>query len=284
MESQSQEPPKAPPRRRPEERYGQGQDSLSSISSGTSTIEFDGTEHPALRAQEFHRLHRSAIEITAEGQTADADGRRDEAFKAYSRSLHFIDQAVSLAHQGGFPDSDVNRIDDLTYKLRITRKQILERVSDLQTGGSSSQDDSYLQGPASGVAGSISSPSYLSIGSASSVVLPRNPLPSYEDALRAGSEPMAGTSTAAKSVGSKTNQGFNYRDLVSALDDIAAEQSTLMNPLPLNAHEVFSISQNVQIYYISVDDNVSAPSYPSFLRVVVTDHGELKQITPIFKF
>ncbi|CAL8081356.1 unnamed protein product [Orchesella dallaii] len=255
MESQ-EGPPRAPPRRRNEERSG---------SSSLNTLELDGSEHPALRAQEFHRLHRSSVEITAEAQTADEEGRKDDAFKSYSRALHFIDQAVLLAHQGGFAECDVNKVDELTYKLRITRKQILERVSDLQIGTTTEeQDNSYLNGPAvsSLNLGSQSTPAYSSMA-ASSIT----PLPSYDDVLRGYGE--AGP-PSLRSQG----QGVNYRELVTALDDIAAEQAAMSNPLPLNAHEVYTVPQNVQIYFISPDDNVSAPSYPSFLRVVVTEQSE----------
>lgn len=263
MESQ-QDAPVAPPRRRNEDRSGP-----SSTHNSLVSPELNGSEHPALRAQEFHRLHRSAVEMTLEAQTADEEGKRDDAFKAYNRALHFIDQAVILAHQGGFSESDVNRIDDLTYKLRITRKQILERVSDLQIGTSSedASNDDYLNGPSgsssmTGAAMNLNStPSYSSATSTS-----RNPLPSYEDAVRTSANNLA-------SCNSSMSHSLNYRQLVSALDEIAAEQDSLTNPLPLNAHEVFTVSQNVQIYYISPDDNVSAPSYPSFLRIVVTDQS-----------
>lgn len=254
---ESQETPVAPPRRsRPEERSGN-----SSMTNSLVSAELNGSEHPALRAQEFHRLHRSAVEITSEAQTADGEGKREDAFKSYSRALHFIDQAVSLAHQGGFDESDVNKIDDLTYKLRITRKQILERVSDLQIGPSAQEMDGYLNGPSgsnSMTSASMTTPSYSSVTSTN-----RNPLPSYEDAVRTSNDMAAGSMT----------HSLNYRELVSALDDIAAEQAALSNPLPLNAHEVFTVTENVQIYYISSDDNVSAPSYPSFLRIVVTDES-----------
>lgn len=273
MESH-QEAPRAPPRRRAEERSG----------NPSSLTSLDGSDHPALRAQEFHRLHRSAIEITAEAQILDGDGKREEAFKAYNRALHFIDQAVGLAHEGGFDDSDVNKIDDLTYKLRITRKQIMERVGDLQIGSTSEQEmDSYLQGPGattsstmstSGGSFSMGTPAYSSLGPAPT---PRNPLPSYEDAVRGYNEAAATTSSRQE-----TPRSLNYSDLVSALDDIASEQASLANPLPLNAHEVFTINENVQIYFISNDDNVSAPSYPSFLRVVVTDQSSGKFLTNKF--
>lgn len=63
----------------------------------------------------------------------------------------------------------------------------------------------------------------------------------------------------------------NYNDLAAALDEIAEDcgtSSAAANPLPMNAREVFSIPEDVQIYFISAQDNVSAPSYPSFLRLV----------------
>jgi spartin len=67
-----------------------------------------------------------------------------------------------------------------------------------------------------------------------------------------------------------------YSTLNESLDEIAAEEEAMQNPLPLNAQEVFSITENVQIYFISKDDNVSAPTYPTFLRVVVISQGKLK--------
>ena len=42
------------------------------------------------------------------------------------------------------------------------------------------------------------------------------------------------------------------------------------DPSLANGSEVFAIPNNIQIYYIDhSDQNVDAPSYPSFLRIVV---------------
>lgn len=67
---------------------------------------------------------------------------------------------------------------------------------------------------------------------------------------------------------------MDSRSLEAALDEIASEEERdwrSAGPLPLSAREVYSIPQEVQIYFISSDDNVSAPSYPSFLRLVTME-------------
>lgn len=141
--------------------------------------------------------------------------------QTYERGLQQIDKALSL------PPSQQD--DNLAWKLRNTRKEILERVSDLQH-----QD-----------------------GAGSSRNLPpveersRDLPPSYDEVAN--------------------DRMTNYGDLAAALDEIAQEEGTSPGPLPINAREVFTIPSEVQIYFISADDRVSAPSYPSFLRVVRMD-------------
>jgi hypothetical protein len=49
--------------------------------------------------------------------------------------------------------------------------------------------------------------------------------------------------------------------------------------LPLNGQEIFRIDENVQIYFIGKDDEVSAPTSPTFLRVVVVNPGKIQQLT-----
>lgn len=210
-----------------------------------------------VKADKFMELHALAYKSTSEAMKLDEERKRDQAFNSYQKSLELIDKAVSLAHTGGFPEERVAKVDELVYKMRMTRKEILERVSDIQHTPST---EAYLQGPASPP---VALPRQSGSGTTAEGGATRCP-PAY-DSLPSNHESQtrsAGTNSA-------------YSTLNSNLDEIALEEAALRNPLPLNAHEVFSIKENVQIYFISKDDNVSAPTYPTYLRVVVINQGNL---------
>jgi hypothetical protein len=221
------------------------------------TLSFTSSAEESGRASEFHRLYREAYAATVQAQNVDADGLNEEAFKGYERALLLIDETVALAHKGGFSGQDVNGIDELTLKIRMTRKEILERLSDLQTSNSGRNnnggvrrageglEEMYLQGPSQAESQRPSA----------SAELP----PAYCE--------------IAQELSSTTVVMSPYNNLVSVLDEIASEQGAMANPLPIHAHEIFNIPENVQIYFISAEDNVSAPSYPSFLRLVLMDQG-----------
>jgi len=203
MDGQKPERPLVPPRRR------NNAEEIASNSSGGAS---DSNDLSLVRA--FNDLCAHTYQLTTRAQALDAEGSKEAAFREYQKALIKIDEALNTqADMVSTPE-----IEDTTYKLRITRKSILERVADLQN---STENSAYLRGPTVEPSG----------------------LPSYAEACP-------------------------YTNLSSALDEIAQEQASLPNPLPLNGTEVFTIANSqVQIYFIS-ESFVSAPSSPSFLRVV----------------
>jgi len=203
-----------------------------------NTLSFSSSPEESARAEEFHRIYRSAYAATVQAQNLDADGLNEEAFKAYEKALQLIDDTVTTAHKGGFSAQDVNKIDEMTLKIRMTRKEILERLSDLQGNTFANASQEYLQGPSA------------------THQRPQDLPPAYCEAATMSSPVMS-----------------PYNNLSSVLDEIANQEGASANPLPINAHEIFSIPENVQIYFISAEDNVSAPTYPSFLRLVVMEGG-----------
>ncbi|CAG7725750.1 unnamed protein product [Allacma fusca] len=217
----------------------------------------------------FMKVHTQAYASTKEGTILDEEGFKDKAFNSYQKALELIDKALQISYGGGFSSQEVNKVDEIVYKMRMTRKEILERVSDLQH---SAESPSYLEGP--------SAPSSLSAAGPNFSVMNRQP-PAYSVgnfdgvttppcSLAGGSIPLSPTTGVPPNsiAGSASSL---YGNLSSVLDEIASSQSIMPNPLPINAHEILFIENEVQIYFISPDGNVSAPSYPSFLRVVVTN-------------
>ena len=136
---------------------------------------------------------------------------------------------------------------------------MLERISDLQHSPSS---PSYLDGP-EGTQSLTTNFAY------------RRPPAYSESDPSSGPASMVSGPTSGHSLASPNGGASMYSTLASALDEIATSQSMMPNPLPINAHEVFFIENEVQIYYIAPDGNVSAPSYPSFLRVVLITEGKI---------
>lgn len=61
--------------------------------------------------------------------------------------------------------------------------------------------------------------------------------------------------------------GISNADFVALGDSVMTEQSETDGSLVANAAEIFSIADGVQIFYITPEGYVSAPSYPSSLKV-----------------
>ncbi len=200
---------------------------------------------------EFQALARTAFTATRSAQSLDHeitqhDSNREPIFKEYDRALTLIDKALSS--QGQVQGAAA----DLSFQLRTTRKLILERVSDLQHQTQTTNG-----------------------GSGGPLEEPRSPNmpPSYGDVMAMS---ISSTSTS-------TSTSTGYGPLAAALDEIMQDdtQGTARPLLPLNARELYSIPGEVQIYFISSQDNVSAPSYPSWLRLVQLETPTQPSLAPV---
>ncbi|XP_021960959.1 spartin isoform X2 [Folsomia candida] len=214
----SPQPPVRPPR-------SSGSTSVAAASSNSTSSDTTTTTED----YSFASLARNAFSTTASAQRLDGSGSKEAAFKEYDRALTLIDKAIKLSLSAAHVEEDAGSSSiDIPTQLRITRKHILERVTDLQHEGNNNNNSAT--------------------GASGPVLEPRQP-----------QFPPA------------------YGELEAALEEIAAAEmeggTEGLNPLPVHAKEVYFIPGEVQIYFISAEDNVSAPSYPSFLRLVTLEPG-----------
>ena len=100
-----QTPPVAAPRRR------------SNCDNSTPSV-VELTETPY---EKFMKIHTQAYAATKEGTILDEQGFKDKAFNSYQLALELIDKALQISYGGGFSNDEVNKVDEIVYKMRMTR-------------------------------------------------------------------------------------------------------------------------------------------------------------------
>ena len=103
MEQQEQVPPVAAPRRR-------------SAAAETTVLTMEDTPYEL-----FMKIHTQAYAATKEGTILDEQGFKDKAFNSYQQALELIDKALQISYGGGFSNDEVNKVEEIVYKMRMTR-------------------------------------------------------------------------------------------------------------------------------------------------------------------
>ncbi|KAL8576339.1 hypothetical protein ACOMHN_048906 [Nucella lapillus] len=201
---------------------------------GSSTAQRGGTTQegsPAFR--DFQKLHDKAFAAVQKGLNADEEGDTVAALRYYTNSLASLEQVLQ-ADCEQLPEATQDEKDSakqMQQKMNKSKLQITYRIESLRTDGQAVSGLSETGGimDHSGVK-----------------------LPSYEEAM---------SSSAHSSLVSDAALG----DSIMAADYPAfrSQQRT-----SAEGTELFSIADGVQIFYISREGYVSAPSYPTSLHIV----------------
>ncbi|GFR73085.1 spartin-like [Elysia marginata] len=199
--------------------------------------------------EDFHKIHDAAFKHVNKGLAADERGEEDVAESSYKQGFELMDRCLRCNLSDGelvrvMRHSDLEQAREMQNKLNKTRQQIIYRLRDLETRNSQLRHQS-MENSVNGGMGELQSPQS-PIGACA--------LPSYEQA-------MSESDTAS--------QPPAYdEDELTALGESLMMAESGSSATPANATELLSIPDGVQIFFISPNGLVSAPSYPAALHVV----------------
>ncbi|XP_060070248.1 spartin-like [Ylistrum balloti] len=176
----------------------------------------------------LQKCHDKAYQEIEKGLSLDEQGHIDAAIKSYENGLKNLSQALEMdAEKICEKDEDKDTAKQLQQKMTKTRLQITYRLQTLQTQIISDVNN-HTNGHTS---------------------METECPPSYDQAM------------------SMPGSHISDETFMSIGDSIMSDTQSGLDPLESNATEILSISDDVQIYYISAEGFVSAPSYPSALRI-----------------
>ncbi|OWF51065.1 spartin-like [Mizuhopecten yessoensis] len=190
----------------------------------------------------MQKCHDKAYENIEKGLSLDEQGQIDAAVKSYEDGLKNLSQALDMdAEKVCEKDEDKDTAKQMQQKMTKTKLQITYRLQTLQAQ-IMSEVNNHTNGHAS-------------LESAMDIESP----PSYEQAM------------------SRTDSNMSEEAFVSIGDSIMSDSQSGLDSLESNATEILSISDGVQIFYISPEGFVSAPSYPSALRIAKFNENSLSE-------
>lgn len=177
----------------------------------------------------LQKCHDKAYQAIQKGLEQDEQGNVDVAIRSYQEGLTNLAQALDMdAEKICTTEEHKDKAKQMQQKITKTKLQIEYRLQMLQ-----SQVMSEVNGQTNGHAEPME----------------MNSPPSYDQAM------------------SMTGSSVSDEDFTSVGDSILSDTQSGMDSLDSNATEIFSIVDGVQIFYISPEGFVSAPSYPSALRI-----------------
>ncbi|XP_075234428.1 spartin isoform X2 [Lycorma delicatula] len=210
--------------------------------------------------KEFHDLSYVKLD---EGIKLEEEGKKDIALSKYEEGLRLMDLALELRIEcPANADYTWEKACVMVEKLRKTRKEVLSRIAAVQVT-LPQQPDPYLAPP----------PTYEEAMSAPSSLSPTSPTPpslvTPSTSAAAASSSKATSNSGPKSSVHNTipNSGpMTYSQLGEALNNLKVETNS-------QSAQVLYTYENVKIYFIQPDGNVTAPSEPSTLRVLELEGG-----------
>ncbi|XP_041358797.1 spartin-like isoform X2 [Gigantopelta aegis] len=179
---------------------------------------------------DFKKCYHQATQSAEKGLTYDEEDRNSDAIATYTQAVESINQvlAVDCVKIPGASADEVNSAKEMQLKLTKTKLQVEYRLQALQAVPSASN------GPTMADLMEMQSP------------------PSYEEVMSADSAASVAQNGDAE---------------MMALGDSIMAQETPGRSVVANATRVFEIPDGVQIFFITPEGYVSAPSYPSSLQV-----------------
>ena len=176
------------------------------------------------------KVYNRATQTAQKGLISDEEDKNDDAIATYTQALDYINQvlAVDCIKIPGVTADEVNSVKDMQLKLSKTKMQIEYRLQALQPMPSTSS------------------------GQTTAELMEINAPPSYEEVM---------------SSDSSSSIAHNGDAAMMALGDSIVAQEMPVRTHSTNATCVFEIPDGVQIFFITPEGYVSAPSYPSSLQV-----------------
>ena len=220
-------------------------------SNSRSKIEMASSKHPW---DQFESLKEQSYLYIDQALLLEKTQTPGQALTMYQRGLECLDRALDLPVElpGSTADS-IKKIRKSRTKMSRTRQQIVFRIQELSPIPSTEN----LKDASNNSQHRANAKTYCDT---TSTVLPSAPQlsdmpPSYEDSMQ---------NTIQDALQEICDEPSDIND--TPLVQGNKEERSLVE-LPSNADILFSIPNEVQIFYIRVDGNVSAPTYPSALYV-----------------
>lgn len=221
---------------------------------GVSAVQGD-SQQASTAFKNFHQLHDKAFAAVEKGLTADSDGDLTAAEQYYTEGFALLEQVLNVDCEN-LPGASAGENDQaklMQQKMSKTKWQIMYRLEALR-----------------GDANHRSTAAFSDLQEDQSNTGVR--LPSYEEAV------------------SSVTTSFSSITTASIMSDAALGDSIMAteypnrssNRLSTQGTELFSISEGVQIFYITPEGFVSAPSYPTSLHVICLEKPEDGETDPRF--
>ena len=190
---------------------------------------------PAFKA--FQKVHDKAYATVQKGLTADEEGDTAAAERYYANSLALLDEvlATDCENMPGVSASGKDSAKEMQQKMQKTRLQISYRLESMREGEQTGLPDTTLDSTEAGVR-----------------------LPSYDEAMSSSHTSLTADAALGDSI-------------------MAAEYPSLAGGPQVSTQgtELFSLPEGVQIFHITREGYVSAPSYPTSLHVVKLQEGDV---------
>lgn len=177
----------------------------------------------------FQKQHDKGYKFINKGLSLDEQGQVDEAMSKYQEGLSYIGKAMSVnAEELSCTEEEKDSVKQMQQKMTKTKLQIEYRLQSLQAH--------IMNGTSS-------------MSNGSTPMDANHGLPSYEEAT------------------SGTGSVLGDDEFASLGDSIMSDSSGSLDSLVANAEEILCIPDGVQIFYITPEGYVSAPSYPSSMKM-----------------
>nr|XP_057936367.1 spartin-like isoform X1 [Doryrhamphus excisus] len=218
--------------------------------------------------------YERGFECINKGLTADEAGDTSQALELYKRGRQHLLRAISVPSRG---DECVGHswesARQMQQKMQETLDNITTRLTILEASGQPSQNP-YPKLPAKEKPERPVPPTSASTaGACSPGVLSPSRLPLAEGDHPPAYSPQAADGHISISYGTESGE----LSLVSNdFYDRASNSTSSSESIGEDAEELLYISQGVQIFFVTPEGQVSAPSYPGYLRLVrfASDHSE----------
>ncbi|XP_061916296.1 spartin-like isoform X2 [Entelurus aequoreus] len=225
--------------------------------------------------------YERGFECINKGLTADEAGDPSQALELYKKGRHHLLRGISVPSRGDeCTGSSWESARQMQQKMQETLNNITTRLAILETA-------TAAEGPAEQPSESL----YPKILAKEKPQRPRPPLPGNAPgscnpgALSASRPPVAqgehppAYSPQAVEGHLSISYGTESGELSLVGDDFYSRTSTSSSSpqsMGEDAEELLCIPQGVQIFFVTPEGHVSAPSYPGYLRLVkfTSDHSE----------
>jgi len=198
-----------------------------------------------LKAEELERLSETSLAFVKEALSLEENGLESSALLHYEEGLRLLDRALAIdlnqnettteMSEDTYLKQEILKESAITKtKMSRTRQQVIFRIHELRIKANAES---------------------------------RDPPPSYEDSQKKNPSNRNAIKKTPANDNENTTDKMNTNVDNNLETTIKIDDDETIVPLPSDAEILFTIAGRVQIFYISADGNVSAPTYPSTLFI-----------------